>query len=266
MQNINIQVNKETLHHVFSEHDKRDFTIDCILEGTMCTVKADCPTSPKVFLIQNGPFYILGGETKKSSADNLLDTIPCGAIILPSPTDWMIKLENKSELSLQRIDRFSLNHKNISIANLDGIIIAKPTQLTVEKIDASLCHKISKDDDFNYHFQNYKSESDFLNRGLGYVAMIEGAMIEGAIIGVASSALVCSSGYEISVMILPEFRGKHFGKVLAACLVRDILKRNKVPHWDAGNKESLNLATQLGYDFTAKYSAYKVQKNESYLL
>lgn len=255
MHNLNLQLNKNTLQQVFSLHDKRDLTIDCVLEGTMCNVTVDCHTSPEVFLIQNGPFYILGGDSNNPKAESLLDIIPCGAVILPSPLDWIAKLEKKSNVTLQKHERFSLNHENISIAHLDEIITSKPSQLTVKRIDASLACEISQDENFKYHFQNFKSESDFLNRGLGYVA-IKG----GLIVGVASSALVCSRGYEISIMVLPENRGKHFGKVLAAYLVREILSRNKIAHWDAANNISLNLAKQLGYDFKDKYHVHSVTK------
>ena len=255
MQNLNLQANKEALKHVFSYYEKRDLTIDCILEGTMCSVTVDNEQSPSVFLIQNGSLCILGGDTDTTSADHLLDTIPNGAIILPSPTSWIQKLENSSEFSLQKIDRFSLNHRNISIANLDVMTLCKPSGLTVKRIDPTMAKAISEDQDFKEHFQNYESSADFLRRGLGYVAIMEDA-----IVGVASSALVCSTGYEINIKVLPEFRGRGFSKVLGAHLIREVLKRDKIPHWDATNKISLNLATQLGYDFTAKYNAYEVQK------
>ena len=255
MHNLNLQLNKNTLQQVFSLHDKRDLTIDCVLEGTMCDVIVDCHKSPKVFLIKNGPFHILGGDSKSSKAENLLDIIPCGAVILPSPLGWISKLEKKSNITLQKHERFSLNHENISIHHLDGIIASKPSLLTVKRIDALLACEISQDEKFQYHFQNFKCKSDFLNRGIGYAAIKDGL-----IVGVASSALVCSRGYEISIMILPENRGKHFGKVLASYLVREISSQNKIAHWDAGNKVSLNLAKQVGYNFKDKYHVYSVTK------
>lgn len=221
----------------------------------MCKVISDCKTSPAIFLIQNGSFYILGGDSENSQSENIVNMIPNGATILPSPMCWISILEKQPNITLQPYERYSLNHENISIAHLDKIIFSKPNELEIDAVDVTLAADISKDEKFNYHFQNFKSESDFLNRGVGFVARYDGA-----IVGVASSALVCSRGYEISIMVLPEFRGQSFGKILAANLVRSILSRNKVPHWDSANEISLNLAQQLGYEFKGKYQVHKVIK------
>jgi GNAT superfamily N-acetyltransferase len=253
VQNLNLDTNKETLKQAFSLHLKKDFTIDCILEGTMCNVKADCQISPAIFLIQNGPFYILGGNPNHPKSKEMLDLIPNGSTILPSPPEWISKLEKQQNITLHKYDRFSLDHNNISVTHLNKIIATNPNQLNIKKIDESLASDIYKSENFQYHFQNFTSETDFLNRGLGYVALFDGL-----IIGVASSALVCSSGYEINIMVLPEYRGKSLGKLLAANLVKSILINCKVPHWDAANEISLNLAEQLGYDFKDKYQAYRV--------
>lgn len=255
MQSLNLKSNKVAIKQAFSLHDKKDFTIDCVLEGSMCDVKSDCQISPAVFLIQNGPFHILGGNPKHSKAEAILDFIPCGSTILPSPPEWISKLEKQPNVTLQQYDRFSLEHKSISVAHLDRIIASNPNQLNVKKIDVSLASDIYQSEDFQYHFQNFKSEADFLKRGLGYAALFDGL-----IIGVASSALVCNSGYEINIMVLPEYRGKSLGKLLGAYLVRSILNNGKIPHWDAANEISLNLAKQLGYDFKGKYQAYRVKK------
>jgi GNAT superfamily N-acetyltransferase len=220
----------------------------------MCNVKSDCQIFPAVFLIQNGPFHILGGNPDHPKAEEILSLIPCGSTILPSPSEWISKLKKQKDITLQKYDRFSLDHNNISITYLNKIIAESSNQLNVKRIDESLASVIYQNEDFQYHFQNFKSESDFLNRGLGYVVLREGL-----IIGVASSALVCSSGYEINIMVLPEYRGKSLGKLLAANLVRSILTSCKIPHWDAANEISLNLAEQLGYDFKGKYQAYRVK-------
>jgi len=253
--NLDLQFHQQLLQKVFSFHEKRDFTIECVLEGTMCKVIADCKTSPAIFLIQNGPFYILGGDSEHSQSENIVNRIPNGATILPSPKNWISILEKQPNVTLQPYERFSLNHENISISHLDKIINSSLNELEITEIDVVLASSISRDEKFNYHFQNFKSESDFLNRGVGFVAIYDGL-----IVGVASSALVCARGYEISIMVLPEFRGRSFGKILAANLVRSILNRNKVPHWDSANEISLNLAQQLGYEFKEKYQAHKIIK------
>lgn len=254
MYKLDVDLHKIAIEKAFNLHDKKDLSIDCVLEGSMCTLFADCLISPAVFLIQNGPFHILAGDSSHTNAEKLFAMIPDGATILPSPIEWMRKLANQANIRLQAYERYSLDHENISITQLSSIIGSASPQFEIKIVDASLVDEVAQNLQFKYHLQNFNSTTDFLNQGLGYVALRHNV-----IIGMASSALVSSRGYEINIMILPEFRGQSLGKLLAAYLVKAMLKRNKIPHWDAGNKVSLNIAQQLGYDFKERYSAYKVE-------
>ncbi|PKG80663.1 hypothetical protein CXF85_21320 [Colwellia sp. 75C3] len=252
---LNLIEYRETLKKAFYLHDKRDLTIDCVLEGTMCHVITDCLDSPAVFLIKNGPFHILGGDPQHPNAAKIVASITCGSSIISTPIKWISLVEEHLALSLEKYSRYSLDHKNISTAHLNEIIRSNAGIHKIQKIDVNLANKIYLDSNFKYHFQNFTSDSDFLNRGVGYAVMAEEQ-----IIAVASSALVCDRGFEINIMILPKYRGYSLGKLLAANLVNEILRLKKVPHWDAANEISLNLATQLGYDFIEKHQAYRVNR------
>ena len=254
MLKINLHTHKDTLKKALALHDRKDLTIDCVLEGTMCNVYANSLKSPEVFLIKNGPFHILAGDHTHDSATNLLATIADDATILPSPPEWIAALNNQKNIILQKYNRYCLDHSNISVAHLNKVIDSISNQYNISRIDAALAADISHNEQFKYHFQNFNSASDFLQRGLGYAVVNNGL-----IIGIASSALVCNKGFEINIMLLPQFRGMSLGKLLAAYLVREIISRNKIPHWDAANEISLNLAKQLGYDFIEKYHAYRVK-------
>lgn len=253
MQKLNLQEHSLALKKAFSMHDKKDFTIDCVLEGTMCSVFSDCQKSPAVFLIQNGPFHLLAGNAEHLKASALIELIPCGSTILPSPMAWIDKLKKYPTINLQQYSRYSLDHNNISIEHLDDILVSPNQVSTIQKIDTRLAKQVNESEDFNYHLQNFNSEEDFLIRGLGYVALDKGV-----IVGVASSALVCAKGIEINIMVLPNYRGLSLGKRLAASLIKASLSNNKIPHWDGANEISLKLAKSLGYDFVGKYNAYRI--------
>lgn len=255
MKKLNTQEHNSALKKAFSMHEKKDFTIDCVLEGTMCNVMADCQKSPNVFLIQNGPFHLLAGDAEHAKATKLIELIPCGSTILPSPASWIRKLKNQPRTHMHQYSRYSLAHNNISMEHIDNILVSNNQVSTIKRIDASLAKQINESHHFNYHLQNFHSEADFLARGLGYVALNKGS-----IIGVASSALVCAKGIEINIMLLPNYRGLSLGKKLAASLIKASLSDNKIPHWDAANEVSLNLAKSLGYDFVGKYHAYRIKK------
>lgn len=255
MQELNLKENHDALKNAFSLHDRKDFTIDCVLENTMCNVLADCHKSPTVFLIQNGPFHLLAGDVEHPKAKELIELIPCGSTILPSPASWIRKLKSHPNIILQQYSRYSFDHNNISIEHIDHIIVSDNQHNRICKIDMALAKQITKSQHFNYHLQNFDSEADFVARGFGYAALDKGT-----IIGVASSALVCAKGIEINIMVLPNYRGLSLGKKLAASLIKASLSESKIPHWDGANEVSLNLAKSLGYDFIGKYHAYRIKK------
>jgi GNAT superfamily N-acetyltransferase len=255
MQKISLLENRKVLKEVFASYDKKDFTIDCVIEGTMCKVFSNCPNYPTVFLIKNGPFYILGGDYNHPDVEKLLEQIPQGATILPCPAKWVNTCKAYNKWTLEKYFRYELHHKNIEGSHLDKIIAEHVSQFEAQKIDLLLATKINIDRHFNYHLQNFESPDDFINRGIGYAIIYQDS-----IIAVASSALVCEKGIEINIMVLPEFRGNSLSKLLAAHILKAVVSENKIPHWDAANEISLNLAKRLGYEFINAYPVYRVIK------
>lgn len=255
MHTLDLSHYQAVLHKTFSDYPRRDFSIQCILEGTMCQVISDHLTHPDVFLIKNGSFNILGGNPNNANSNSIINSIPTGTTIHSTPEPWIRKIKSQANLTLQTYHRYSFDHASVSIRKLDNILVNTPSSLTLKAIDTDLATRIGGHERFAYHFQNYHSQADFLNKGLGFVALYKDT-----IVGVVSSALVCSSGYETSIMVLPEYRGKSIGKLLAASFIRAALLNNKVPHWDAANEVSLNLATTLGYTLIGKYPAQKLIK------
>ena len=260
MQPLNIATYHPLLVDVFTKHPKVDFTLDCILEGTMGNVYVDELISPNVFLVKNGPFYILAGNAQHKNCELIINRIADGATILPSPQCWINNLEASSATKLMPYQRFSFDHRAIKIAQLDKIITTKRNNYYVEKINKKLEKAILTSDDFSYHLQNFSDINDFLQRGIGFVALAKNS---NTIVAVASSALVCSKGIEINIMVLPAHRKKRLAKQVAAHLVKAVLAQGKVPHWDAANEISAQLALSLGYQSAGSYQAHRVVKSSN---
>jgi len=260
MLKLNIQAHYTLLMDVFKLHPKVDFTLDCILEGTMGNVYVDELISPNVFLVKNGPFYILAGDAQHKNCELINNRIADGATILPSPQCWINNLKASSATKLMPYQRFSFDHRTIKIAQLDKIISTKIDGYYVEKINKKLAKAILTSDDFSYHLQNFSDINDFLQRGIGFVVLANNS---NTIVAVASSALVCSKGIEINIMVLPDHRKKRLAKQVAAHLVKAVLVQGKVPHWDAANKISAQLALSLGYQSAGSYQAHRIAKSSN---
>jgi GNAT superfamily N-acetyltransferase len=254
-----ILLNKSTHHQAIKQayltHQKVDFTIDCAVEATMGNVFADDEINPTAFVIQNGPFYIFSGEPKTEFIKQVVKNMPQQATILPGPKAWLACLSNIPTVTLKPYKRFSFDHQSISMDYLDGIIKTSSSEYPIVKINQDIAVKLSKNKDFQYQLKGFSSVNDFIHRGMGYVIMDHGD-----IIGVASSALVCSKGIEISIMVLSEYRGKSLAKKLAAHLIKEVLSDDKIPRWDAAHEISAKLAQSLGYTLLGEYQAYRISK------
>jgi predicted GNAT family acetyltransferase len=107
---------------------------------------------------------------------------------------------------------------------------------------------LAEDEWGQYHFLNYHSAEQFVQKGVGF-GVIAGSRIAAA----CTSALVCSTGIEMNIITLPAFRKKGLATLVAAKLIVYCLENGLVPHWDAANEVSKQLAGKLGYREEGEY-------------
>jgi len=105
-----------------------------------------------------------------------------------------------------------------------------------------------------YMVGNFVDYNDFRAHGLGFVIKNE----EGIIISGASSFIRYNDGYEIEIGTLKDYRRQGFATIIAAKFILTVLKEGKVPHWDAANTQSKDLALKLGYTLHHKYTVYEL--------
>jgi len=257
------------LASVFSEYQRRDFSIDCVLENSMLDILVDDFDQPSIFLLQNGPFQLLAGDAQHQDAAKLIAKLPIGSTLMPSSQDWLDKVNEHESLTLNPYQRYSLDHRQLSSAKLTALSLPQENKFVTEKIvleqiSFDTAQRIKKSADFSYHLQNFTDADDFIERGLGFAAIdysvksnLDG-IEQGKLVGIASSALVCNAGIEINIMVLPTHRGKSLATQLATQLIKTVLLNNKIPHWDAANEASSQLAQKLGYQLLEQYQVHRV--------
>lgn len=103
--------------------------------------------------------------------------------------------------------------------------------------------------------EQFRSEEDFLARGLGMAALSGGELVGGA-----SSYTCYSGGYELQVETREDMRRR--GVALACCarMILACLDRGLYPGWDAANAQSAALATRLGYRCAGAYDAWELYR------
>ena len=120
----------------------------------------------------------------------------------------------------------------------------------LRKIDLALAKRILEDPEqiSEDHVRNFDSTDDFVKRGLGYVILDGDYIISGA-----SSYAICNRGIEIQVNTNPAYRRQGLATIVSAALLIECLKTERLPHWDAGNPESAQLACKLGFTPNGTY-------------
>jgi hypothetical protein len=256
----------------FSDYQRRDFSIDCVLEKSMLDILVDDFDQPSVFLLQNGPFQLLAGDSQHENAVKLIAKLPMGSTLMPCSQRWLDKINEQESITLFPYQRYSLDHRQLSSAKLTTLNLSLENkfvteEIVLEKISISRAQLIKKSADFSYHLQNFNDADDFIERGIGFAAIdystksnLDG-IEQGKLVGIASSALVCNAGIEINIMVLPTHRCKSLATQLATQLIKSVLLNNKTPHWDAANEASSQLAQKLGYQLLEQYQVHRVMQS-----
>lgn len=103
---------------------------------------------------------------------------------------------------------------------------------------------------------SWQSKEDFLRNGFGYFLIRDGRMA-----ACAFSSGISGEYVDIGVETAEEYRGKGYGKIVAAAMVKETLRRGKIPVWacDTRNEASMKLALSAGFEITGTHPWYKYE-------
>lgn len=140
---------------------------------------------------------------------------------------------------------------------LEAIVQSVKTPYTLHLVDEAIYHRlkqISWSCDLCSVFQN---QEEYLNHGLGVVAMLGDEIVSGA-----SSYVYYDQGIEVEIDTQSDHRRKGLALACGAKLLLECHKRGWYASWDAQNVSSVALAEKLGYHFNYEYEVYEVQDDE----
>lgn len=140
-------------------------------------------------------------------------------------------------------------------ARLEAFARALPEGVTLARIDGALYERCMASDWAQDFCSLFKSRQDYAERGLGVVALLDGEIVGGA-----SSYWCFPGGIEIEVDTREDMRRKGIATACAARLILDCLERGLYPSWDAANRISVALAQKLGYREKGAYIVMKINE------
>ena len=235
------------------ETEQDDFIVDTILEGHAGTALVDDKDEPQIAMIAYADLVAFGGDAQHPRARALAEQLPVERAILPTPGGWQDLLAEIHGERLVPIERYAFSHERLDEEHLRALAEQVPAGYEIRPIDLSLAETIAADPDLisSDHVRNFGSRQAFMDRGFGFCATKDGAIVAGA-----STYTVCNSGIEIQVNTQEAHRGQGLATVLSARLILEAWERGLVAPWDAANETSAALAVKLGYTPAGTWTAW----------
>ena len=104
---------------------------------------------------------------------------------------------------------------------------------------------------------SWETKEEFLKSGFGYCLIEDGRMLACAFASGVSKEYV-----DIGVETAEECRGKGYGRIVSAAMVKETIRRGKTPVWDCDtrNEASMRLACSVGFDIAGTHPWYTYEK------
>ena len=136
-------------------------------------------------------------------------------------------------------------------ARLEAFVSALPAKYRLRQIDEALVPVLLSAGWSRDLCSAFEGPADCCRRGLGFVAMYEGAPVAGA-----GSYCVYDGGIEIEIDTREDHRRRGLASACGARLILECLDRGLYPSWDAHDLRSVSLAEKLGYHPGEPYPVY----------
>lgn len=242
--------NKESITHLFAGWEET--LIWSCLEDCMGIAYADDLQSPQSAQILVADFCFFAGKANGELIRNRPDR---ASILVPQSRVWEETIEDAYGGQAVRRTRYATQKEpnTFDIPRLQRFAasLAPPYQLRM--IDSALYRQVMATDWAVDLCGNFKSVEDFLENGLGVVALKNGDIVSGA-----SSYTFYKGGIEIEIDTREDERRRGLALACGARLILECLGQNRYPSWDAHNPGSLALAEKLGYHFQGEYPVYEL--------
>lgn len=221
------------------------------LEGRMGAVYADRERYPRCAAAVLGDFCFLAGQPSVQC----LPKLPCPypSILVPQTEEWSTAIEQYFSALVTPSVRYAIQKElpHFDKKLPERAIQALPPGYTVHPIDEALYRICLREAWSRDLVSLYRNAADYLQNGLGFVALYGGIPVSGA-----SSYSRYSGGIEIEVDTRADSRRRGLAFACSTALISACLTRGLYPSWDAASLASVALAEKLGYKRGNEYRVY----------
>ena len=222
-----------------------------ILEGVLGVASVDDADSPRVARLALDDFHCVAGDTEAPGAAAILGDVPQGDHVA-IPEAWRERL--LSLCDARPYDRFAFfaperwhrgDLSRLRAGLPGGFLLARVTADNV-----ALYRELAES-----LVANFKSNEDFLERGVGFAITEEAS---GQIVAGCASYAISSHSLEFEIQTHPEYQRRGLALVTGAAMIEYCLDHGLEACWDAAHEGSALLAERLGFVGRRPYVAYSI--------
>lgn len=240
--------------------DSEEVLVQGAVEGTIGRVFVPELQNSSYCLIHTGDnAYLLGlppsgGELALDLKTQIYET--CSRdFITPGDERWADWFENEFQGQYRMVTKYALRKAKDSFdrALLTSYRKQIPEGIRIKKMDGRLYHLALKEEWSQDLCSDFTDEAQFLQEGLGYVAMKGREIVAGC------SAYFYNSGLmEVEVGTKKEFQRQGLALACSAAFLLECEERGMDSNWNASSEQSAGLAERLGYVFHKEYQVYQL--------
>jgi len=212
--------------------------IESVLEGRHGRVTA----AGDAARLSVGCYEIFGGDPASSEARDLIASAARPReLVYGNDPAWRAVIQEIHGSSVEDRPMRDYDPRGLDPQSLRRFEEALPAGIEVRTFDLALAGQL--DAGLTPHaLQVFESAQDFVDRGLGF-----GAVVDGRLTCAATSYTRSSRSVEVAISTRADFRGRGLAAVTAARLLRECLSLGLAPRWSASNLLSQRLAVRLGF-------------------
>ena len=237
-----IDEDRSRLHNLFDTFKTCRAVIFPALTQGRGQIWVDSLDSPTVGKLKLKILNFIAGNSNSESAKEILQTIePMQPLFVPD--DWIDFVADKWGDRLGKQKRTRMSPDSLDLHYLQELRDRLPKEYKLERVDYETAKRLDKR--VHMHIPLFfDGSADFEKNGIGFFIKHEGKVIS-----VASTYTSYTDKFEIQVDTIdsPLYRRKGLATTVCAALMVYALENDIVPHWDAVNDTSVQLALKLGY-------------------
>ncbi|MGQ4911100.1 MAG: GNAT family N-acetyltransferase [Candidatus Thorarchaeota archaeon] len=241
----------DSVRQLFKSCRRMRAMIDSVLDLGMGRVFVDTADDPTVAAIVYSPMVLMAGDCESADARGYLASIPQKVPVVLPDEDWerVFRRVHGSKTMAQK--RTMFESRSLDAHHVRALKASLPEDFTLCELDESAITVMDKI--LTRSIEAFYGVARFVEEGIGYCVR-HGERV----VSVAHTAFPFVRDFEVQVSTLnrPEYQRQGLATVACAALIEYALDHKLVPHWDAANDASVNLALKLGYSNPSTWYLY----------